>query len=498
MDVPVATHPRQDGIDPAHDDAFLELLGQCYWDPELFVRSMFCWGAAGSQLAGEDGPDIWQQKVLAEIRRALAEHDEDISGAIRIAVRSGHGVGKTALVAWIVLWFISTRPNPQIVVTANTKNQLDTKTWREVAKWQALMVHGDWFKWSATRLTFIDEPETWFASAIPWSEHNSEAFAGTHEKHVLVVFDEASAIARVIWEVIEGAMTTSGAMWFAFGNPTQVVGRFRECWTRFRKRWRLLTVDSREAKKTHKPQIEEWIADYGIDSDFVRVRVLGLPPRQGPTQFISADVVEAAMAREILPEHVPWTMPRIMGIDIARQGDDDSVILVRHGPKEIYKVKFHVPDLMKVSSIIAEHLERMKPDAAFLDAVGMGAGVYDRLCQLGWEHVVVPCYAGNKSDTLDRKTYFNPRIEWWARMKTWLKTADLIRDDAMQEDLIGPEYYYDTNGLMRLEEKELMKKRGLASPDSADALALTFAQHVAPKDAGAGDGPEHGTEPPME
>jgi hypothetical protein len=227
-------------------------------------------------------PDAWQAEELQAVR----DHK-------RCAVASGHGIGKTAFVAWIIHWFIATRPNPQIVVTANTKNQLDSKTWRELAKWNQKALNGDWFEVKATRMELKSSPETWFASAIPWTEHNSESFAGTHEEHVLVVFDEASAIADVIWDVSEGAMTTSGARWVALGNPTKNTGRFRECWGRFRHRWHTRQVDSRSAKMADQQQIAEWIADYGEDSDFVRVRVKGEFPKSSSAQLISSELVEA-------------------------------------------------------------------------------------------------------------------------------------------------------------------------------------------------------------
>ena len=174
-------------------------IANLYNDPLKFVYYVFPWGDAKTVLADEDGPDTWQIDVLTTISTKLQETDaltdkEVLTAAIRIAVASGHGIGKTALVSWIILWFISTRDHPQIVVTANTLNQLTNKTWRELAKWKKLAIHGDWFEWTATKFYLKGEPETWFASAIPWSEHNSEAFAGTHEKHVLVIFDEASGI----------------------------------------------------------------------------------------------------------------------------------------------------------------------------------------------------------------------------------------------------------------------------------------------------------------
>jgi hypothetical protein len=160
-------------------------------------------------------------------------------------------------------------PNARIVVTANTDSQLRTKTWPEVIKWLRLMINRDWFKATATAV-FSAEAERerlWRADAIPWSEENTEAFAGLHNKgrRVILIFDEASAISDKIWEVSEGALTDEGTeiIWLAFGNPTRNTGRFRECFGRFRHRWDHGHIDSRSVEGTNKAQLEQWVRDYG-------------------------------------------------------------------------------------------------------------------------------------------------------------------------------------------------------------------------------------------
>lgn len=457
-------------------------------DPHGFTLFVFPWGKKGGPLEDEDGPDVWQTKVLQLLGVALRREGifrKLIMSAIRLAVASGHGIGKTALVAWIILWFISTRPNPQIVVTANTGTQLKTKTWRELAKWHLLAVNSHWFEWSATQFKLKDRPSTWFATAVPWSEHNSSAFAGTHEAHVLMIFDEASEIADAIWTVAEGALTTGAlkgntTIWLAFGNPTQNTGRFRQCWTKFRKRWLTFNVDSRTAKKADKNLIQEWLEDWGEDSDFFRVRVRGLPPRVGPKQFIGNDVVEAAQARfkQIEDKHIPSSTPKLMGVDVARQGSGQTVIIKRRGRKMHKDIKrLRIPDLMQVASLVAAQINEWDPDIVFIDAVGMGAGVFDRLIQLGYTNVVA-VYSGEQKSVAQPEVHYNVRIEMWDRMKEWLKTGAIPDDKELYEDLIGPELLYDLKMRMRLERKEDMEKRGLPSPDTADALALTFAQPV--------------------
>jgi len=433
------------------------------YDPLSFVMYVYPWGVEGTVLEKHDGPDTWQKEVLEHIRTSYEAGQsaaEAAAGAIRIAVSSGHGIGKTSLVAWIVHWFMSVFRNPQVVVTANTKTQLATKTWREVAKWHAMSIHEHWFDWAATTLKMRESPATWVANAIPWSEHNSEAFAGTHDENVLVIFDEASAIADIIWQVTEGAMTTANCMWVAFGNPTKNTGAFAQCFKRFRHRWWHKRVDSRTAKMADQKLIAEWIEDYGLDSDFVRVRVLGKFPRAGDMQLIPVDVVEAAITRECA---VPKGTPRIMGVDVARYGSDMSVIARRHGRKLEPLSKYRGLDTMELAAVVAHAIREERPDMVMVDGTGIGAGVIDRLRQLG--HDVLEVHFGGKVDPGSETVLFNKRIEMWHRMGVWLKTADIPRDPELYDDLISPEYYFDVKMRMRLESKDEMRKRGLASPD---------------------------------
>lgn len=468
------------GITP-NEDVLVSLMEACFGDPEHFVMMVYPWGKAGTVLADETGPDEWQLSTLriirAEIRKRLSGEYPDLA-AIRVAIASGNGVGKTTLIAWILHWFISTRPFPQIVATANTKTQLTTKTWRELSKWHGLSIHKHWFEWTATQFKLKAKPDLWFGTATPWSKANAQAFAGTHEQHVLMLFDEASHIDNLIWETAEGAMTTPGAMWFAFGNPMLNTGRFRECWTRFRRRWITVQVDSRGAKKADKKQIMEWIEDYGIDSDFVRSHVLGEFPAAGPMQLIPVDLVDAAVARDVPWKFIPAGAPRLMGIDVARGGENETVFVFRQGQKMMPNIyRYRVNDLMRIAAYAAEKIRDLEPDVVFVDATGMGSGVFDRLIQLGFDNVV-DVFSGNRGDVMEKKVYYNPRIEMWGRMKAWLKSGDIPNDRQLREDLIGPEYFFDTNQLMRLEPKEDLLERGIPSPDTADALALTFAQIV--------------------
>ncbi len=443
------------------------------FDPLTWVRTIFPWGEKGTLLEHETGPDKWQVDVL----EALRDGSLHAKRSTRIAVASGHGIGKTALTAWVILWFMSCRPHPGMRVTANTMNQLSVVTWRELAKWHKLMANKHWFEWTATKFYHKAHAETWFAPAVPWSENNSEAFAGLHENHVLVLFDEASGISDVIWEVVEGAMTTPGAFWLCFGNPTKNTGRFRECFSggRFADRWKTMHVDSREAKKTNKEELKEWEETYGEDSDFFRVRVRGVFPRQGAMQFISGEMVREAVKRKV---EVPRGAPKIMGVDVARYGDDESVIARRHGRRLEPLMTFRELDTMQLAAEVGKMINTYRPDITFVDDVGVGAGVVDRLLQLGYN--VIGVNGGTSPEASNKAVYTNKRAEMWGRMRDWLASGEIPADVELMSQLVGPEYEYSNKMQIMLEKKESMKKRGLDSPDRADALALTFAFDVIP------------------
>lgn len=445
-----------------------ETIASLVYDPLSFVKFAFPWGEPGS-LKDYSGPDTWQTALMTELGKQLKAEQE---GAVRFATTSGHGIGKSTLVAWIILWFISTRPHPQIRVTANTREQLLKTTFRELAVWHKRAINSHWFTWTATKFYHKDHPETWFANAIPWSAENTEAFAGLHAEHVLVIFDEASGIDDVIWEVTEGAMTTKGAAWLAFGNPTRNTGRFRECFGKYQHRWTTTRVDSRNAKMANKAQINQWIEDYGEDSDFSRVRIKGEFPRAGSTQFIPSDLVEKARRNEV-PDDGQAT--KVLSVDVARFGDDQTVFLYRRGNQVLPLRKFRGLDTMQVAAMAAEAIDDWRPDCAFVDGGGLGAGVVDRLRSLNYR--VIDVQAGSAPD--DKEKYANKRAEMWGRMREWLKgDVQLPDDDGLVAALTGLQYGYNNKMAIQLEKKDDMKKRGLASPDEADALAYSFAEPV--------------------
>ena len=457
-------------IDP--ERVLVEDIAAFEHDPLGFVLYAFPWGSG--DLEGHDGPDAWQRELLSDIGNEIITATQ----AIQIARASGHDIGKSALVAWIILWSMSTREDTRGVVTANTEGQLRTKTWPEVAKWHRLSINAHWFTVTATAIFSKDKTheKTWRIDAIPWSESNTEAFAGLHNKgkRIVLIFDEASAIIDAIWEVSEGALLDSDTeiIWCVFGNPTRNTGRFRECFGKLKHRWNHKQIDSRSCKIANKQKIGQWIEDYGEDSDFVRVRVRGIFPRASSMQFIPSDLAEGALGR-IYHESEYMYAPRIMGVDIARFGDDQTVICKRQGLTCHEFMKYRELDNMAAAGVVAQEIQAWKPDAVFIDQ-GAGTGVIDRLRQLGYDiHEVA---FGSKSSS---SKYFNKRAQMWGGVKEWLRQGGALpNDDEIRDDLIGPEYGFAHNDAIQLEKKEDMKKRGLSSPDCGDALALTFAHAV--------------------
>jgi len=449
-------------------------IAEFYDDPLGFVFYAFEWGVG--ELQGMDGPDVWQAQQLERIR---LKFEGDPEATIREAVASGHGIGKGTETAWLILWAMSTRPHLNGVVTANTTTQLNTKTWRELALWHKRSINRHWFNWTATKFFHVEHPETWFCAAIPNTEHNSEAFAGLHAQHVLIIYDEASGIPDIIWQVTEGAMTTPRAMWFAFGNPTRNTGQFRQIFEGDY-RWHCTQIDSRTCKMTNKKEIQEWQDTYGEDSDFMRVRVRGLFPRVGSMQFISSDIVDLARINEI-PDDAYVGLPVVIAVDVARYGDDKTVIVVRQGRKIVEMLKFRELNTMEVAAMTSNVIKAWSKagqgvGAVFVDEVGVGAGVVDRLRMLGFE--IMGVNGGHRPN--DEKTYYNKRAEMWGRMREWLKEgAQIPLDDPdLRTGLIGIQYGFDDKDRTRLERKADMKKRGLSSPDEADAIAMTFAEHL--------------------
>lgn len=450
-----------------------QFLGEFSNDPLGFVYAAFPWGTG--ILEGMEGPQEWQRIVLNKIKNGQA----DLNEVTRIAVASGNGIGKSALVAWVILWALSTHEDTRGTVTANTEVQLRTKTWAELAKWYQLFIGKELFTWAGTSITSSQKGHegTWRVDAIPWSDSNPEAFAGLHNKgkRLFLIMDEASAIADSIWEAAEGAMTDANTeiMWLCFGNPTRNEGRFFNCFHKFRNIWDTRQIDSRTVEISNKKQLQQWIDTYGIDSDFVKVHILGQFPSASEYQFISMDIANSGRGKHLLPREYNFAT-KIIAVDPAWTGGDATAIVYRQGLKAtLLKLIARNDNDMMVAQQIAMYEDKFGADAVFID-LGYGTGIYSAGKSWGrnWQLV-------GFAEKSPEKGYYNMRAYMWGQMRQWLIDGGAFDDNQQWfDDLTGVQVKPRGDGVVQLESKEDMKKRGLASPNIADALALTFARPV--------------------
>lgn len=459
----------------SEQDAELQLIedvASFTHDPLGFSLYAFPWGEG--ELSDYDGPRDWQAETMDTIGKHLSNPETRFQPLL-LAIASGHGIGKSADMGMILNWGMSTCEDCKIVVTANTENQLRTKTWPEIAKWQRLSITSDWFKATATAVASTDEShaKSWKADAVPWSEHNTEAFAGLHNKgkRIILIFDEASNIADKVWEVAEGALTDEGTeiIWLAFGNPTRNTGRFRECFRKFKHRWVTKQIDSRTVEGTNKDQIQKWIDDYGEDDDFVKVRVRGIFPEASDLQFIPTGLTDAAMKRQWTSAEVSHA-PIIIGVDPAYSGSDDFVIYLRQGlHSKCLGTYPKTTDELISAKRIADFEDQYKADQVFID-FGYGNGI--KSIGDGWGRTwqLVP-FGGGSTDP----QMLNKRGEMYNSCKSWLKIGGSLDDQETADDLSTAEYKVRVDGKIVLEAKEEIKKRIGRSPGKADALVLTFA-----------------------
>ena len=457
-------------------------------DPEAFVMFVFPWGEKGTPLEKRTGPRKWQREVLRKIAAHIrANGTRDFYEVFRLAVASGRGIGKSALVSWLVLWMLSTRIGASVIVSANSEAQLRSITWAEITKWVAMLINTHWWEVSATRilpakwLTELVERDLkkgtryWGAEGRLWSEENPDAYAGLHnDDGVLLIFDEASGIPDAIWDVSQGFFTenTPHRFWMAFSNPRRNTGYFFECFHGKRNFWESLNIDARTVEDTDKRVYGQIIEEYGEDSPQAKIEVYGEFPTAGDDQFISPRLVDDAAARP------PWkdpSAPVVIGVDPARSGADSTVIAVRQGRDLVALHRYRGEDTMTVVGYVIEAIERYRPAMTVIDEGGLGYGVLDRLKEQ--RYAVRGVNFGWKSSR--PVMWGNKRAEMWGALRDWLKTASIHPDKALKADLTGPRTKPDSSGTVFLESKKDMKARGLASPDAADAIAVTFAFPVA-------------------
>lgn len=474
------------------------------WDPRLadnpreFVRFAFPWGKPGTPLEFVKGPRNWQDDVLKELGDYIrdARNHKMVHGTVpkmfKEAIASGRGPGKSALLGMISHWLASTRIGGSVWVTANGEPQLKTKTFPEIAKWFSMCINAHWWEILATKIEPAEwlstavqrdlkiDPGYWYVGAQLWSEENPDAFAGAHNVHgECYLFDEASGIPSNIWTVAEGVFTEPiiDRYWFAFSNPRRPSGAFFECFHKNREKWRTRQIDSRTVDGVSLDAYQSIIDQFGADSDEARIEVYGQFPSKGQNQFIGRTDVAAAIERQVWPD--PGA-PLVMGVDPARFGDDNTVIAFRKGrdARSIPWFKANGLSTVQVAEKVAEFAGKYKPSMIFVDGGGVGGGVVDQL--KAWGYRVTEVQSAERASNTDK--YANKRCEMWDGMREWITTGALPDFKGLADDMCNLEYSYTLSNQIKLERKDELKKRGFASPDAADALALTFAQPVARTD----------------
>lgn len=462
-------------------------------DPLGFVMDCFPWGQPG-ELSGATGPDANQREFLAALGTEVKARNFDGEAPVmpvRMAETSGHGTGKSALGAWIACWVLSTRPHSIGTVTAGTAAQLESRTWTAIQQWIALCVTGHWFDVQArgiyARESILgpgESPETWKLVAQTCKAENAQSFAGQHARTSTswYLFDEASTVPDSIWKVAYGGLTDGESMFFAWGQPERNTGEFyRVCFGDLRDRWNTRTVDSRTSQFTNKALIEEWIADYGIDSDWCKVRILGLAPSASELQFIDSARVDAAKRNtgEVLADE-----PLIAGFDVSGGGKAWNVIRFRRGSdaRSIPPIRITGEEGRDRQLLVAKAAQVLTDPALklammFVDSA-FGSPIVERLKTMGFKNVVEVNFGGFSPN----RHQANMRAYMWNAMKEWLPKGQVDpQDTRLHSDLVGPGYHLNQKSQLVIESKESMQKRNIASPDDGDALALTFAQPVAIK-----------------
>lgn len=463
------------------DEKLIEDIAGFTHDPLGFANYAFPWNESETDLADVDGPRAWQSDILSDLGKHLSNPNTRFDPFL-CAVASGHGVGKSALISIVINWGMSTCEDCKVVITSNTETQLRTKTMPEVQKWFRMAINSHWWVPTATSVYTVQEKhqKTWRMDAVTWSENNTEAFAGLHnkKKRIILIFDEASAISDKVWEVAEGALTDEETeiIWLAFGNPTRNTGRFKECFGKLKHRWKRKQIDSRTVEGTNKTQIQKWIDDYGEDSDFVKVRVRGLFPSASFKQFIPLDLVDNAQKIKLREEQYNFA-PKILTVDPAWEGDDEFVIALRQGLH--FKILRTIPkndNDIQMANLIATLETEECADAVFVDG-GYGTGIVSAGKTMGRKWTLV--WFGEKANDIG---CINKRAEMWKLAKEWLMEGGALPDDPqLHDELIGPETVPRLDGKLQIESKKDMKSRGLASPNRADALVLSFAHPVSRK-----------------
>lgn len=470
-----------------------EEVSRFYADPLGFVLFAYPWGEPGP-LENEQGPDENQREFLISLGEEVKARKFDGSNPvmpIQMAESSGHGTGKSAMGAWLTDWIMSTRPHSIGTITAGTYKQLEEKTWAAVLYWSKLCITAHWFDIQASGIFHKSFPDSWKVTPQTCKEQNAQSFAGQHARTSTSWYlaDEASEVPDLIFHTAYGGLTDGEPMFFAWGQLVRNTGEFYQiCCGNLKARWNHRRVDSRKSRFTNKVLIEQWIQDHGIESDFVKVRVFGMPPSASELQYIDKGRIDAARQRTVAALHDD---PLIAGFDVSGGGKAWNVIRFRRGldgkPADMEPIRIpgeQDADRSKRIGICSELLSDRRPGrqiaAMFVDSA-FGAPIVERVRSLGFTNIYEVNFGGESPD----QYCLNMRAYMWKKAKDHLllgslpDDAHLPIDKSLCQQLAVPGYSINNSGKLVIESKKSIQERGEASPDDADAFVLTFARHVA-------------------
>jgi hypothetical protein len=428
-------------------------------------------------------PDPWQDEVLG----AFPDHQ-------RMAMKACKGPGKTTVLAWLAWNFLLTRPSPKVAATSITADNLADNLWTEMAKWRGSSeLLQSMFEWTKTRIFSRREPETWWMSARSFSRTadramQGETLAGLHADHILFILDEAGGIPDAVMASAEAALSScqEGHIVMA-GNPTHLEGPLWRATTSERRLWHLTEItgdpdDPKRSTRVKAAWAREQIEKYGRDNPWVLVNVFGKFPPSSLNTLIGPDECRDATRRAWRAEEIA-SAARVLGVDVARFGDDASVIFPRQGLLAYSPLKFRNLDGNQGAGAVARKWQDWNADAVFVDDTGgWGASWIDGLRRLGRQ----PIGIGFASRSADPR-YANKRAEMYFDAARWIKDGGQLPAGCPELIAALTQTTYSFKGdQLLLEDKEQLKQRLGFSPDEADAFALTFAQPAVRRGAGGG------------
>jgi hypothetical protein len=441
------------------NNPFIQFITLYRTDPVLFVK----------EVLGVE-PDEWQQDFL----NAVA------SGERKISIRSGHGVGKSTTASWAMLWFLLTRYPVKVVVTAPTSAQLYDALFAELKRWVKELPQPiqELLDVKQERIELKASATEAFISARTSRAEQPEALQGVHSDNVMLVADEASGVPEAVFEAAAGSMSGHNALTILLGNPVRSSGFFFETHNRLKDEWWTRRVSCIDSTRVSKEYVEDMKSRYGEESNAYRIRVLGEFPRSDDDTIIPMELLESAKHRDTRAYD---DAPIVWGLDVARFGSDSSVLCKRQSNVVHTLERWRNLDLMQLTGAVVAQYEacdhKNRPAEILVDSIGLGAGVVDRLRELK-----LPARGINVSESPAMGgTYLNLRAELWHKAKAWLEKRDCKIPN--NEDLIGElatvRYTFTSNGKIKIESKDDIRRRGLKSPDMADAFVLTFASDAA-------------------